>query len=65
MKVKDLIRILSKLDWDREIQIGEYQKYMKAYYFSTGCSIHEEYTTKKFVILPNNTGTVEFFDKGE
>lgn len=59
MKVRDLVQELSKLDWDREVEIGMLQKNLNAYYFGNGCAIHEEYTTGNYIILPNNLDCVE------
>lgn len=59
MKVRDLIQTLNKLDWDREVEIGEYQENLNAHYFRSGCAIHEEYATGNYVILPNNSDCVE------
>ena len=59
MKVRDLIQTLNKLDWDREVEIGEYQENLGAYYFRGGCAIHEEYVTGNYIILINNSGIAE------
>ena len=59
MKVRDLVQALSKLDWDREVEIGMLQKNSNAYYFRNGCAIYEEYTTGNYIILPNNSDCVE------
>lgn len=59
MKVRDLIQTLNKLDWDREVEIGEYQENLNAYYFKSGCAIHEECVTGNYIILLNNSGIAE------
>ncbi len=59
MKVRDLIQVLSKLDWDKEIEIGEYLEGFDAYHFKNGCVVYEEVETGNYVILPNLSGCAE------
>lgn len=59
MKVRELIQALSVLDGDKDVEIGMYQRNLKAYYFRSGCAIHEECGTGNYVILPNNSDEVK------
>lgn len=65
MKVKELIHALLKLDGEREIQLGMYQDNLKAYLFRNGCQISQEYATKEYYLLPNETGEIkiDIFDE--
>lgn len=59
MKVRDLFQALSKLDLDKEIEIGIFKRDLKGYVFRSGCDIHEEVGTGNYVILPNISDSVK------
>lgn len=56
MKVRELIQVLSALDWDQEILIQETTDRGTSAPLKNGCTIQEDVDHGHYVLCPNESG---------
>lgn len=58
MKVKQFIKMLNKLDQNKDIKVVQYDETMKAYWFKGGCKINEE-IDGGYLVFPNDNNNIK------